>query len=262
MNPRIHPVEDNPASLFRRLLALPRYTALPDSDVLAFTSDVPHPLLNHVSQARFRRGQEERRAREVLEHFFDHGLPFMWQVTPSSRFEGLEELLRTEGLEEETQPGMYAELSPPHSGEAAGVALEAVTPATMVIATEVMARGFDFPDFLLDPLLEAFEGLDGPHLTHVLARLDEEPVGFGTGHLDGTTLGIYNVATVPETRGRGVGTAVTAALMDIGAARGCDHAVLHATQMGVGVYERLGFEEVCPVSVFVATPDTPVRTDV
>ena len=60
----------------------------------------------------------------------------------------------------------------------------------------------------------------------------------------GGTAGIYWVATLPEHRRAGFGTAVTARAaaeaFDSGAAR----CVLHATSMGEAIYRRLGFETV------------------
>lgn len=254
MDPRIVPVADNPAELFRRVGELPGFAPLPGGDVSGFTSDVPFPMLNQVYDVHFRPGEEKRRAHELVDLFVARGLPFMWQVTPVTRFDGLEDILDERGLEVVVQPGMYADLEPPHGDVPAGVSLETVTPATLEAALEVMAEGFEFPGFLFEPMLAAFRALDGPDITHVIARIDEEPIGVGSGFLHGTTVGIYNIATLEKARGRGVGTAITAALMDIGAARGCDHAILHSSELGLGVYRALGFEEVCEVATYVWLP--------
>ena len=42
--------------------------------------------------------------------------------------------------------------------------------------------------------------------------------------------------------------------MDLGRERGCTHAVLHASDLGRPVYERLGFVEVCQVPQYVWLP--------
>jgi predicted acetyltransferase len=54
---------------------------------------------------------------------------------------------------------------------------------------------------------------------------------------------IANVTTVPDERGRGLGRAVTLAAMHAGARAGASIAVLHSTEMGHGVYRKLGFTE-------------------
>ena len=45
--------------------------------------------------------------------------------------------------------------------------------------------------------------------------------------------------------------------MNLARERGCTHAVLHASEMGLPVYERLGFVEVCRVPQFVWAPTEP-----
>jgi hypothetical protein len=42
--------------------------------------------------------------------------------------------------------------------------------------------------------------------------------------------------------------------MNLSGEHGCTHAVLHASEMGLPVYERLGFVEVCRVPQFVWMP--------
>ena len=97
-------------------------------------------------------------------------------------------------------------------------------------------------------------GFSDGRLVNVIATLDGLPVATGCAWLNGTTVGLYNIATLKEPRGRGLGYAVTARLMDLGRERGCTDAVLHASEMGRPVYERLGFTHVCDVPQYVWVP--------
>ena len=72
--------------------------------------------------------------------------------------------------------------------------------------------------------------------------------------MTGTTAGIYNIATTPSARRRGIGYAVTARLMNVARARGCTEAVLMASALGRPTYERLGFVEVCQTPQYVWLP--------
>ena len=54
--------------------------------------------------------------------------------------------------------------------------------------------------------------------------------------------GIYSVATRPAQRGRGFGTALTAAALAEAAGQGYDTAVLEPSPSGAALYRRMGFE--------------------
>jgi GNAT superfamily N-acetyltransferase len=55
--------------------------------------------------------------------------------------------------------------------------------------------------------------------------------------------GVFNVATVPAARRRGLGTAITARLLHDAAARGCATASLQSTAMAERVYSACGFRD-------------------
>jgi len=55
---------------------------------------------------------------------------------------------------------------------------------------------------------------------------------------------VYNVATLPEARGRGFAKLASLGLLHEGQQLGARHAVLESTDAGHPVYLRLGFEDV------------------
>jgi GNAT superfamily N-acetyltransferase len=78
----------------------------------------------------------------------------------------------------------------------------------------------------------------------VVARDDARPLGAAMGYLAGDVCEVIHVATTPAARRRGIGAAVTAAVVTEARNRGANLAVLQATEYGHGVYRALGFEEV------------------
>jgi ribosomal protein S18 acetylase RimI-like enzyme len=66
----------------------------------------------------------------------------------------------------------------------------------------------------------------------------------------GGVAGVYHVATLPEARGRGYGTAMTLAAAHAGFDRGYRYGVLFATTAGCNLYVRLGFRELFRVDVY------------
>ena len=71
------------------------------------------------------------------------------------------------------------------------------------------------------------------------------PVATATLVLAGGIAGIHDVSTVPEARGRGIGTAMTAAALQAAHAQGFEIAFLQPSPMGRPLYERLGFRDCC-----------------
>lgn len=253
-DPRTAAVEQNLLAFLGGVADLPQFRRLPDPDVVAYHSDIAFPLFNAVVDARFAPGAEAERTRAVLAPYLERGLPFLWWATPSTSSPAMAEVLAAAGLQREDVPGMHVPLDGPPPAAAGGIDLavvDAVDPGAL-IAT--MVAGFGFPDDLVGPMTRLFADYPADDMVNVVASVDGEPAGCGTAYVLGDTVGLYNIATVERFRGRGVGYAVTAALLDHGRERGCTQAVLHATEMGRPVYERLGFVEVCRVPQYVWAP--------
>lgn len=69
--------------------------------------------------------------------------------------------------------------------------------------------------------------------------------------LYGDVTGVFFVSTDPHWRGHGVGTAMTAAVLRSAAHDGARRACLDSSALGLGIYRRLGFAEVSPVTLFI-----------
>lgn len=88
------------------------------------------------------------------------------------------------------------------------------------------------------PLELEWDGLDAEAL-HVLAEDPEgRPIGTGRMLADGH---IGRVAVLPAWRGRGVGRALVAALLELARRRGLHRVRLAAQTGAIGFYETLGF---------------------
>jgi GNAT superfamily N-acetyltransferase len=253
-DPRIAPVEDNLESFASVLNDSGRFRRSPDTDVTALYSDLPFPLFNAIVGARFASGTVEQRARDVVAPYLERGLPFLWWTTPSGHADELRPVLTELGMVEEPTPGMYVDLNPVDLRLPDGVDVVTVDSLNMPDILKVFLDGFGFPETLFDDfrvLIEAFFRLGG---LHVLAFDHDRPVAGGSAWLTGPTAGLYNISTLEEARGRGLGNAVTAALMNLARDHGATQAILHSSEMGRSVYERLGFVEVCRVPQFVWVP--------
>lgn len=59
--------------------------------------------------------------------------------------------------------------------------------------------------------------------------------------------GIFGVATLPEVRRKGVGTALSLAPLRDARDMGYRVGVLQSSRMGLGVYQKIGFKEYCTI---------------
>jgi len=129
------------------------------------------------------------------------------------------------------------------------------TPAGLTIApvedkdalsqwAHIVNTGFGLPVWSETIWLVLFAGLGFElPLRNYLARLNGQPVGASQLFLGAGVAGIYNVACVPEARGRGVGAAITLAPLFEARKLGFHVSILQASHLGYNVYRRLGFQD-------------------
>ena len=91
-----------------------------------------------------------------------------------------------------------------------------------------------------------------------MTAYDGAPVSTATLVVADGVAAVYGVGTVIGWRGRGLGRAVTLAVLHEARARGCDLAFLNPSDLGYGVYARLGFRDAPGWRVHAAPADQPI----
>ena len=84
--------------------------------------------------------------------------------------------------------------------------------------------------------------VDYPSAIPLVAEVDGEVVGTGTGTANGSVGWVGGIFVDPGRRRSGIGTAITRLLIDRLTDAGCRSIVLVASDEGRRIYERLGFE--------------------
>jgi predicted GNAT family acetyltransferase len=140
-------------------------------------------------------------------------------------------------------PGMVATagdlVDPPSELEI----VRAATADGFAQALALAADGFGLPaDFLAPLYMLEVTGLDGFEV--YLGRVEGRDVTTAVSYALGADVGIFNVATPSEHRGRGYAAAITGQAVREGFAAGADLAYLQSSAIGESVYRRLGFREV------------------
>jgi GNAT superfamily N-acetyltransferase len=176
--------------------------------------------------------------------FFEHRTPRWSVLCPLEWAPRMDPACRAAGLES----------SPPHPTLVLPSSLYRPSPATagltfrsardwpgLVEFGRAFSRANEIPDtdFWLSRGL-----LESPDWDFLVGFLDEEPVATGIGFTHDGVTGLWGIATVPASRGRGIGGAITWEVIRGGARRGATAAHLWATEMGYPVYRRMGFRHV------------------
>ena len=84
-----------------------------------------------------------------------------------------------------------------------------------------------------------------------LGRVDGQPVATSRVSLGGGVAGLYAILTLPSHRGRGIGRAMTLAALRAAAGIGYRIGVLQSSDLGYGVYLKLGFRDLFTYDIYV-----------
>lgn len=237
-----------------------------DPDVSWAVAPLADPFRNVVLNARFSPEAADRRIAEIVARYREAGTGFVWWVSPFDEPEDLGARLATTGLTlEGTAPAMAADLADVPLDEPAPPGLQFV-PVTDAGTLE---------EFLQVIAADWLEWAGGEHTdiqrrtldawrTRIPPKLAGEPVplrwiGRAEGRVVATSrinigagvAGLYAISTLPAHRGRGYGRAMTIAALRAARSVGYRIAVLQSSDLGYGVYKRLGFRDLFSYGVYV-----------
>lgn len=222
-----------------------------DPDLRWFHTGVDDAYLNPVLETRLGEDEADAVIDRMLGEFRSRGAPFLWWHTPSSRPRDLGDRLERRGLVADgAWPGMTLLVDSLVEPAAVPglvirrVANDAELDTYIEIFAPILSTSPAFaPIFAAAARRIGYE--DGAREIHFVGDLDGEPVATASLLTAGGAAGIYNVTTMEQARGRGVGAAMTAAAVHAGRARGMRMATLQASPVGRPIYERLGFRFAC-----------------
>jgi GNAT superfamily N-acetyltransferase len=201
---------------------------------------------NGVVRAQLSEAHVNQVIDEVASHFRERNVPHLWFLLEDSRPANLEQLLLAHGwVRLREGVGMAIDLS--------AIAEPFPQPSDLTIEQVVDEEGVrlwgtshrylehDQRDEPREGLYLSL-GLNGDQpLRHSIARLGGEPVGALSLFLGQEAAGIYNVEVAPERQRRGVGTAMTRAVLEQASRLGSRVGVLAPTPESRSMYKRLGF---------------------
>jgi ribosomal protein S18 acetylase RimI-like enzyme len=207
-----------------------------------------------VAWSNFAPDTVERRLDDLLAVADSRRAAFLWWLAPHHGPADLGERLTRRGFAEVDDTAAMAmdlEDLPAEDGPPPGVRIELVDDAGDVeIYVDLLMREMQHSHGVLSADARAIrrEHLLGrlgndPDSRRFIAWLDGHPVATSRLSMAGGAAGLYTVITLPEARGQGIGRQMTLRAMHAGREAGMRIGTLQATDMGVRIYSRLGFEE-------------------
>ena len=190
----------------------------------------------------------------------------VWWTGPATRPANLGEYLEAHGFTHTGEPaGMAADLVALNEGLPAppGLIIEQVADVETLkqLCQVAFEDVFEWPGFAADALLDYYLsvglGAQSPR-RYYIGRLKGEPVATSELVLGAGVAGIYGVATIPEARRQGIGTAMTLAPLREARALGYRVGVLFTGEEGTPpfrVYHKIGFREYCKMGGYEWTSE-------
>jgi GNAT superfamily N-acetyltransferase len=227
-------------------------------DLIQIITGLPVPLLNGIFGAHLTPDIADAAIEVSVARVTPSNVPAYWFIGPSTRPQDLGANLERHGFVRRFDlPGMAADLLALKESRSApkDLTIERVNDAEALATwARTVWSGTEFPEESREPFveLEVSTGLasEAARLRY-LGYLNGVPVATSAMILQDGVAGIYAVATLPEARRQGIGTALTLAPLCDARDMGYRVGTLQASSMGYSVYERLGFRQVCAFGVYL-----------
>jgi ribosomal protein S18 acetylase RimI-like enzyme len=225
-----------------------------------------NPMFKGVWKTQLSEEEADTAIDETIAWFREQGAPyFFWWTGGDSTPRDLEERLAQRGMismaeqTRELAKGILSteQGSPCMIAELAGVdeSLLTKTPEDFVIKEvpdeaalydfkKVFVETYEIPEWAGQAWVDATLkiGIGQTPWRAFVGYLQDEPVATNLLFNGEGVASVYAIATVPRARGKGIGAAITLKpLLEARDRQGYQYAVLFSTEMGVPVYQRIGF---------------------
>jgi GNAT superfamily N-acetyltransferase len=249
----IQAIEDSLVEYQVSFARLPGAVVEDRPELLWVASGVPFTFCNGVFRSVLDPLSADATIEEMQAEFGRRQLPMRWQLGPSARPGDLRQrLLAHDFVHEEDEPAMALDLlamnedfPTPH-----GLAIRLVEDIPTL--NKWLAVWVGAPNALsILQLVHAQLGV-GPHLPwrYYLGTVDGKPVATALLFSGAGVAAVHWVVTLQEARGRGIGTAMTLAVLHEARRQGYRLAVLTASPYGINIYRRIGFREYATISKY------------
>lgn len=250
-------IEDNLSAKSQNFAQLPG-GQLHEGNPTWFTSGLKRIGYNGVTCAQFSKEQLDWQIENTLEPFRQNRIPLTWWVGPLSQPETLGKALQAHGFTHNRDMiGMAADLdqlidfTPPKLD----YTFEPISDrAALEIWMPLFMDTFGIPASDGAFALDVFDQLSfspDSEWRHYVMRVEGQVVATSSLHLGAGVAGLYNIATRPDYRQNGLGTAITLLTYEEAAKSGYRIGTLQTTYPNaLRLYHRMGFEVYCKFGIY------------
>jgi len=251
-------IEGNLFALMPAFSKWPSAEVYDEAEIAWSMTDIPFPVFNSIMRARLAPERIDAVIESITEQAKSRNVPLLWWTGPATQPTDLGRYLERYGFFSTGQiPGMAVDLENlnEHPSMPNGFTIQQVKDnGALKQWSQVCATGFGMPDFAGEGFYDFMCHVDKDTVRAYIGWLNGKPVATSLLYLAAGVAGIYNVATVPEARRKGIGARMTdLPLLEV-RAMGYKVGILHGSEMGAGVYRSIGFQEYCKIGQYIWSP--------
>jgi hypothetical protein len=223
-------------------------------------TDIQFAMFNNILGARLTENEADSAIEAAIARGRVNNVPLLWFTGPSTTPADLGDRLVKHGfVKDEDAPGMAADLSTfPELKLPEGLEIRPVNDAAVLaIWCDTAVKAYGMPPSVVPHFLDWFSTFPlnaQASLRHYVAFYRGQPAATASMLLAAGAAGLYNIATIPDLRGRGIGSAITLAPLRAALSEGFRISVLQSSADGFPVYSRLGFKQYCTIGSYVWAP--------
>ena len=225
-------------------------------------SGFPIYLSNQVFDTSIEINKIDEIIGEIFSYFRERNLPFIWLLGQQSKPENIKEIIKEKHeVIEIVFPGMYYDLKnlPKNKTPIEGFEIRKVYDLKRYQDfIDVCTRDIEDEE-VREKYCSLYEQLYQANVNDSTSTFtgyyNGIPVATSIIHYSHGVGGLYWVITSKEARRKGFGTAMTLEAMYEAKEYGYENIILHATEMGLPVYSKIGFIETCRVHWLRWTPE-------
>ncbi|NHJ31997.1 MAG: GNAT family N-acetyltransferase [Asgard group archaeon] len=237
-------IEENRVEVYRNLWTRFNATIKKTEEYSLYTTEIKASILNGVIDTKIEESNIFNIIDEIVSHFKEKQLPFVWLTSELTTPRNLAENLEKKDFTIARNPGMALNLNRIKKLNSSLPNLE-VFKVTDLTSAKKFAMVSEKVYGLSEEgsMAELKSSINDELFNFYLALIDGKPVGISGVYYYCGVAGIYMVGVLEEARGKGIGTTITYAPIYDAKELGYEWAVLYSSELGFNVYKRMGFEQ-------------------